>query len=136
MQFETLKIFCDVVRLHSFSRGASENAITQSAVSQAIHQLERHLGVQLIDRSRRPWVLTEEGRLYFEGCQELVERYQAIEAEVRERRRVPACTIRVAAIYSVGFGDMGRYVDQFRKEVSGANVYIDYMHPDRVYECV
>ena len=36
MQLETLKLFCDAVRLRSISRGASESGVTQSAASQAI----------------------------------------------------------------------------------------------------
>ena len=31
MQIEALKTFCDIVRLRSFSRGAKENDVTQSA---------------------------------------------------------------------------------------------------------
>ena len=58
MQFESLKIFCDVVRWSSFSRGARENGISQSSVSQVVHQLEVRLGVKLIDRSKRPLVPT------------------------------------------------------------------------------
>lgn len=55
MQLESLKIFCDVVRWASFSRGAAENNISQSSASQAVHQLELRLGVKLIDRSKHRW---------------------------------------------------------------------------------
>src|SRR5262249_15591432 len=68
MQLESLKIFCDVVRWASFSRGAAENDISQSSASQAVHQLELRLGVKLIDRSKRPLVLTPHGKVYYEGC--------------------------------------------------------------------
>ena len=85
MYFEALQIFCDVVRHQSFSKGASANAVSQSAASQAIRQLERRLGAQLIDRSKRPWQLTPEGRLFFEGCQEIVARFQELEDAVRRQ---------------------------------------------------
>ena len=48
MQIEALKIFCDVVRLASFSRGAAENGVSQSTASQAVQNLEERLGVKLI----------------------------------------------------------------------------------------
>ena len=54
MQFEALKVFCDVARLRSFSEAAAVNDLTQSAVSQIVLHLERRLDVQLIDRSTRP----------------------------------------------------------------------------------
>ena len=47
MQFESLKIFCDVVRWASFSRGAAENSISQSSASQAVQQLEVRLRVRI-----------------------------------------------------------------------------------------
>lgn len=136
MQLESLKIFCDVVRHHSFSRGASANAVSQSAASQVVHQIEKRLGVPLIDRSRRPWTLTEEGKLYYERCQELVDRYEELEASIRERRQVPAYNVRVAAIYSVGFQDLGEYIDRFRKAVPNSDVNLEFVHPTRVYEAV
>ena len=83
MQLESLKIFCDVVRWASFSRGAAENGISQSSASQAVHQLEVRLGVKLIDRSKRPLVLTPQGKVYYEGCKELVDRYLELENRVK-----------------------------------------------------
>ena len=53
VNLETLKLYCDVVRLRSFSRGAASNAVSQSAASQAIQQLEAELDAALLDRSRR-----------------------------------------------------------------------------------
>src|SRR6516165_10239203 len=62
MHLETLRLYCDVVRLRSFSRGATLNFDSQSAASQAMQQLESDLGVALLDRTKRPFVVTPEGR--------------------------------------------------------------------------
>ena len=83
MQIEALKTFCDIVRLRSFSRGAKENDVTQSAASLTVHQLEERLGATLIDRSQRPWKLTPEGKAFYEGCRAVVERYFETEAKVK-----------------------------------------------------
>lgn len=136
MYFEALKIFCDVVRHKSFSRAAAANHISQSAVSQNVLQLERGLGVRLIDRSRRPFRLTPEGQVYFEGCKGLVEQYYAVEAQVRTLRNEVAGAVHVAAIYSVGLGDMSRLVQRFARQYPQAGVRLSYLHPDRVYESV
>ena len=135
MHLEALHIFCDVVRHQSFSRGASANAVSQSAASQTIRQLERRLGAKLIDRSKRPWQLTPEGKLFFHGCQDLVARFQELEDAIH-RRLARSYAVRVAAIYSVGLHDMSQYVDQFRASVPGAEIELEYMHPDQVYERV
>ena len=138
MQLEWLKIFCDVVRWASFSRGAEENAISQSSASQAVHQLEVRLGVKLIDRSKRPLVPTAHGRVYYEGCKDLVGRYQEVESRVRalEDDRNVVGTVRVASIYSVGMTHMSRCVKRFEEAYPGANVRVEYLHPTRVVESV
>jgi DNA-binding transcriptional LysR family regulator len=136
MQFESLKVFCDVVRNESFSQAALVNHITQSAASQVVSQLEKRLGVLLIDRSRRPWKLTSKGMLYFEGCKELVEKYTELEASIRNAPPELPVTIQVAAIYSVGLGDMGQYVERFEAQYPYARVQVDYLHPAKVNEKV
>ena len=132
MHVETLRIFCDVVRHGSFSRGAMARSVSQSAASQAVRQLEKHLGAELIDRSKRPWELTAEGAIVFKGCQEIVERYHEFEDAVRHHRNPSAHRVRLASIYSVGLQHLSQYVDQFRALVPGAAVDLDYMHPDQV----
>lgn len=136
MYLEALKIFCDVVRHKSFSRAAAANHVSQSAVSQNVLQLEKGLGVRLIDRSKRPFQLTPEGQVYFDGCRGLVERYYAVEAEVKALGSEIAGVVNVAAIYSVGLGDMSRLVQQFAHQYPRASVRLSYLHPDRVYESV
>jgi DNA-binding transcriptional LysR family regulator len=138
MQLESLKIFCDVVRWASFSRGASENGVSQSSASQAVHQLEVRLGVKLIDRSKRPLVPTPQGRLYYEGCKDLVGRYLEIEGRVKglEDASNVVGTVGVASIYSVGLVHMSRFVRNFGERYPGANVRLEYLHPTRVVESV
>ena len=138
MQLETLRIFCDVVRYASFSRAAAENGVTQSSASQAVHQLELRLGVKLIDRSKRPLVPTAHGRLYYEGCKDLVGRYLEIENRVKalENDQNVVGTVRVASIYSVGLPHMTRFVQKFHALYPGAEVRMEYLHPTRVVESV
>jgi DNA-binding transcriptional LysR family regulator len=136
MQIEALKIYCDVVRLHSFSRGAEENGVLQSSVSQAVQNIEETLGVTLIDRSCRPWEVTDEGKRFYEGCREVLERYDDVVAQVKRARATGNAVIRVAAIYSVNMRDMTRRVQEFSRQHAGAKVEVEYAHPDRVLERV
>lgn len=136
MQFEALKVFCDIARLRSFSKAALQNGMTQSAASQIVHMLEVRLGGQLIDRSTRPLHLTPLGQAYYDGCRKLVEEYAALEARLREDRATLSATVVVAAIYSIGLGDMGQYQERFRAMQPHAEVHLDYLHPDEVYRRV
>lgn len=134
MQLGSLKVYCDVARHRSFSQAAQANQITQSAASQIVSQLEKRMEVRLIDRSTRPLQLTESGREFYEGCKTLLQQYFGLEDKIRNGKVAPI--VQVAAIYSVGLGDMGQYVQRFARLAPGAQVHIDYLHPDRVYERV
>jgi DNA-binding transcriptional LysR family regulator len=138
MQLEWLKIFCDVVRWANFSRGAAENGISQPSASQAVHQIELRLGVKLIDRSKRPLVLTPHGRVYYEGCKDLVGRYLEVENRVKalEDARNVVGTVGVASIYSVGLHQLSKHAQTFAERYPGASVRLEYLHPTRVLESV
>jgi DNA-binding transcriptional LysR family regulator len=136
MQLEALKVFCDVARCRSFSQAAQENHLSQSAASQIVLQLEKRLGVQLISRSPRPLQLTPLGRTYYAGCRRLLEQYTELEASLRNAQAEIEATVHVAAIYSVGLGDMGQHIEQFARLFPNAHVHIDYLHPNQVYEQV
>jgi len=136
MRLDYLKMFCDVARCRSFSEAAQMNQVSQSAVSQVVLQIEKRLGVQLLDRSTRPLQLTPEGRAYYEGCRGLVQQYDALESSIRTTHDRVSASLQIAAIYSVGLRDMNQYIDSFKTMWPGSSVHIDYLHPERVYERV
>jgi DNA-binding transcriptional LysR family regulator len=136
MQIEALKVFCDVARLRSFSQAAAASRLSQPAVSQIVLHLEQRLGVQLIDRSTRPFRLTPQGQIYYEGCKGLFEQYIELETSVRRSQTELAPMVQLAAIYSVGLSDMHQYVERFTQLLPNAEVHIEYLHPDLVYQRV
>lgn len=136
MHLKSLRVFCDVVGRRSFSRAAAENGITQSGASQIVHHLEEHLGVKLIDRSKRPFVLTPEGEVYYEGCRGLVQQLYALEDEVRSLRQEVEGRVSVASIYSIGLSHMNRCVQDFLHKHPKAHVRVEYQHPQQVVALV
>ena len=136
MNIETLRVFCDVIQHQSFSRGATMNEVSQSAATQSVHRVEKHFGVQLVDRSKRPFVLTPEGQACYEGFREVLELYDSVEARVRSLRMDIGGMIRVAAIYSVGLHDMSRCMQDFMRCYPKAKVRLEYQRPNRVYDAV
>jgi DNA-binding transcriptional LysR family regulator len=136
VNLKSLKIFSDIVSRRSFSRAAEDNGISQSGASQVVSQLEGHLGVRLIERSKRPLVPTREGKVFFDGCRRIIAQYDALEDEVRTLHDEVAGRVRVAAIYSVGLHHMSRYLQEFRIQHPKTNVRLEYLHPERVLESV
>lgn len=135
MTLELLKLYCDIVRLHSFSEGAAVNQISQSAASQAIQQLEAELDVHLIDRSKRPFMLTPEGRMFYEGCLALLQAFEKVRAQIASARTQVAGSVRVAAIYSA-IHVLSDHMQRFMSLHPQAKVRLEYLHPDKVVESV
>jgi len=136
MQFRPLELFCSVAEYRSFSRAAGEFALTQSAVSQAVQQLEEDLGVQLLDRTHRPLVLTQAGDCYFRQVQPLLRSYHRIEQEVRSIGGKVAGLLNVGAIYSIGSAYMPAAKLEFRRRFPDVNVRFEYSSSEGVAKLV
>lgn len=136
MQLKSLKTFCDVIRLGSFSKAAELNGVSQSNVSQLVQQLESRLGVQLIDTSKRPFVVTREGQRYHEGCRDLVRHYDELERQVRALGQGAGTTLNVAAIYSVGIACIHRVATEYRSANPKVDLRVEYMHPSEALAAV
>ncbi len=136
MNLETLHLYCEIVRVHSFSRGAAENGVSQSAASQAVQQLESELHVQLLDRSKRPFALTPEGRKFYEACRTLLQNFERTRAEISQARQELEGTVRLAAIYSVGLHGISGQMQRFLSLHPKTRVRLECLHPRQVVETV
>jgi len=136
MNVASFKLFCDVVRCRSFTRAATINGISQSAVSQAISHLENEVEAQLLDRRKRPFLLTAEGEICYEDFCEILTRIERMKANVRAVHQVVSGVVRVAAIYSVGLHDMSETMRCFMGRHANAKVQLEYLLPQKVYEAV
>ena len=136
MNIETLRIFCDVVQNQSFSRGAAVNKVSQSAATQSVHRIEQQFDVQLVDRSKRPFVLTPEGQACYESFRELLEIFDSVQTKLSSLRNEIIGSVRVAAIYSIGLHDMSRCMQDFMRKYPQAKVQLEYLHPSKVYDAV
>jgi DNA-binding transcriptional LysR family regulator len=137
----SLRLFCDVAALRSFSKAAELHGITQSAVSQRIQQLEEKLGVELIDRSVRPPELTAAGEVFAGEGRELVDRYDDLERRVAAMNGEPsdvplAGEVVVAAIYSAGIDLLQALKESFEARHAGVEIRIDYKRPEEVDRAV
>lgn len=135
MHLETLKTFCDLVESGSFSKAASLNFVSQSAVSQQVNVLERRYGQKLIERGhRKSVVLTEAGKLFYSGCKDLLARFGAVEVALHSRTTAIVGTVRVATVYSVGLHELPPYIKRFIKAHPQANVKLEYSRTNRIYD--
>lgn len=80
----SLLAFEAVAELGSFSKAAESLALTHSAVSHQIRQLEEHVGMRLMNRLPSGVVLTPEGAVYIAEVKEALRRLEAAQSLVRQ----------------------------------------------------
>ena len=136
MELESLKLFRDIAETRSFSRAASLNGVSQSAASQQVQELEKILGVTLLDRSRRPLVVTAAGQLYDEFCRDVLRRREEFDAALGLLKNDAGGTVRVASIYSVGLSEMVELEKRFAQRHPQATLEVQYLQPAKVYAAV
>ena len=136
MHIETLKVFCDLADLRSFSKTAEKHLLSQSAVSQQVAQLELTLKCQLLDREKRPLELTSAGELLYRACREILDRYEQFKSELNALKSAAGSRINVAAIFSIGMHTLPDYVKTFMVSYPNVNVHIEYFSAQRIYELV
>src|SRR5579871_6573614 len=136
MEFDRFKLFIDIAHSKSVSRGASENEISQSAASQQLQDLERELGITLLDRSSRPLVVTEAWKLYLQMCREILRSRDEFLVAMEKLKSEVEGTVRVASIYSVGLSEMTELETEFLRRYPQARLDVEYLRPEKVYEAV
>jgi DNA-binding transcriptional LysR family regulator len=100
--FSDLNLFALVARHRNLAAAARELGVTPPAVSKRLAQLERRLGVRLMNRTTRRLSLTPEGELYLANGSRILDELQELEQLVTRSRAEPAGLLRVNA--SFGFG--------------------------------
>ena len=79
-----VRVLCAVDAHGSFTAAARELGLTQSAISQHVSTLERHLEVTLVDRGSRPAALTAAGHTLARHGRSLLARLDDAEQELAE----------------------------------------------------
>jgi len=136
MYIEAFKVFCDLAETGSFSKAAVLNGVTQSAVSQQVRAIENKFQVVLVDRGRRSFALTGEGRALLEASREILEVYNHLGDRLHEMKNVVAGELRIASIYSVGLHELPPHLKHFRERFPEVEVHVEYRRSQQVYSQV
>src|SRR5262249_33395885 len=134
MHLETLKVFCDVVESRSFSAAASQNFVTQSAVSQQVRMLEDRYGRRLLERTRGNVQLTPAGEILYQASKDIVQRFQEMEGQLQASGNVVSGTVRVATVHSIGLYELSAPLKRFLKAFPQVQLHLEYSRSNKIYD--
>ena len=124
MDFKQIEAFVNVVRYKSFSKAADATFFTQPTISTHIRNLEKELGVKLLDRKSRAVEMTSQGAKFYKYAVEMINaREQAIDALDDNTDRVEGILeIQTSSIPAVTF--LPELLSGFRTEHSSIQYYV------------
>jgi DNA-binding transcriptional LysR family regulator len=101
-RFHALNAFIAVVEAGGFSAAARRLDTSQSVISKSVGALEKHLGVQLFNRSTRSVTLTDHGQKYYERTKPLLEEMEQADGEITRNTLEISGLVRIAASSTFG----------------------------------
>lgn len=123
--FRNMHLFVEVARTGGFRAAAERLGMQNSTLSRRIGQLERDIGLRLLNRTTRRVELTEAGRLYFERCSRIIEDARLAQEELASALAQPTGVIRASVPVDFTVVYLSRIVADFQKLYPGISLELD-----------
>ncbi len=108
-----LYFFAAVVEHGGFSAAGRALGLPKSRLSKRVSQLEERLGVRLLQRTTRKFVVTETGERFYEHCRAVLEEAQAAQDAVDAIRAEPRGVVRISCPVSLARSLLGPILPEF-----------------------
>lgn len=112
---DNISVFVRVVELGSLSAAGRDMRISPAVASNRVKELERYLGVRLLNRTTRQLTPTEHGRVFYDGAKKVLDSVDEAEAAVAALSGQPRGTIRVTAPLGLGKRLIASGIPEFRE---------------------
>ncbi|MET3696531.1 LysR family transcriptional regulator [Bacillus oleivorans] len=115
MELKQLQYFSEVVKQGSFTKAAIALYTSQPSVSNAVKELEKELGVELLIRSMRKIELTDTGRLIFSYCQQMEHLLGEFQQDLDALKTNKTGVVRMGSTSTIGVQFFADVIADFRK---------------------
>ena len=134
MDFKQIEAFVNVVRYKSFSKAADATFFTQPTISTHIRNLEKELGVKLLDRKSRTVEMTPQGSKFYKYAVEMINaRALAFEA-INDDSESLGGILEIQASSIPGVTFLPDLLAGFRSEHKGIQYYVSVSDTQSVIE--
>jgi len=120
MTLRQLQLFCAVAQTGSTTAAGESVALSQSATSAALNELESILGARLFDRVGKRLVLNDDGRALLPNARALLDGAHGIEDGFRTARGAAQADLRLGASTTIGNYVLPGLLAAFRQRVPGS----------------
>jgi DNA-binding transcriptional LysR family regulator len=101
-KFNSMYAFCRIVELGTFTAVAKEMGLSAMMISKHIAQLEKTLGVSLLNRTTRKVSLTEAGEKYYHRSKQILEDLLELEEQTLELSNTVKGILKISAPIDFG----------------------------------
>lgn len=112
-KLEGMRAFVEVVNHSGFAAAGRHMNQSRSVINKLVAQLEKDLGVQLLQRTTRRVSPTDMGRAYYERCVDILAEVTAAELSVTQMQAEPKGSLRINAPMSFGTMHLGEAIAHF-----------------------
>jgi DNA-binding transcriptional LysR family regulator len=122
MDLNLITAFVRVVEGQSFTEAGKALGLPKSSVSRRVSELEKELGVRLLNRTTRKLTLTEAGRTYFEQAERALLGLDAAAEAASGLDREPRGIVRLTVPMEIGLMSMSELLAGFTRQYPDINV--------------
>jgi DNA-binding transcriptional LysR family regulator len=115
MELRQLEYFVAVAADLNFSRAAERIHVVQSALSASVSRLEKELGVELFDRSKRQIALTAGGEIFLQHAREVIHTAARARSSVEDHRGQLTGAVTLGTLMSWGALNLPAALQEFRR---------------------
>jgi len=126
MELSSLQAFVKVVQTGSFTRAADALNTQKAHVSRVVTQLERELGVRLLERTTRSLSLTEVGREFFERSVGILGSVDDAQRMVQKAQGEPRGTLKLTCGVEFGMIAVSGWISAYLQRHPQVNVDADF----------
>jgi len=131
-----LRYFLEVAQCGSMRVAAEKLNIAPSAISRHIQNLERELGLPLLERNPRGVSLTAAGDLYAQHARTVFLDRERVRLEIDELKGLRRGHIRISTIDGIVAGPLSNAVSSFRKLHPGVTIQLESTGTETVNKAV
>lgn len=125
MQIEDLRIYVAVIQAGNFTAAAEQLMLSKQYVSRRIAALEESLGTRLLHRNTRKLSVTDNGQIFAQHAQRILDDVQEAEQAVSGRQQVLQGNFRLSVPMSFGISHLSPYIAEFLSQHPGLQFQVE-----------